>query len=212
MFLLVGLVATSPARADWQEQAASLASRVDLDVRVVSALLIKESGLAQRGENAQPWPWAMNIDGRSHYYPTKEDATKAMTEALDSGAGSIDVGLGQVNLQMNRSLLREGENPFDIDVNLRMAGDVLTYCKGRERTLPGVLGCYHRGERSGSREGQEYAAQVLSIARERYAMAPSELGVESFNLASTPPDEGGMLQVINRLKGKSNERRQIRIL
>ncbi|MBE0469917.1 MAG: transglycosylase SLT domain-containing protein [Methyloprofundus sp.] len=72
-----------------------------------------------------PHPWTANWAGKGYYYPTRLEAYRAISEAVDEGY-KVDVGLMQVNWfyhehRFNHDLWAA----LDPEVNIRVAADIL---------------------------------------------------------------------------------------
>ena len=73
----------------------------------------------------QPWPWAMDADGRAMYSDAKEAALAWTRGQLASGAQRVDVGCMQVNLQMHPNAFRSLDEAFDPAANADYAAHFL---------------------------------------------------------------------------------------
>ena len=62
---------------------------------ILYAVALTESGTHYRGERV-PWPWALNIDGRSVFCESQQDAAHQVSQAIRKQQ-SVDIGLMQVN-------------------------------------------------------------------------------------------------------------------
>lgn len=68
---------------------------------VLYSVALTESKVLLRGEYV-PWPWTLNVAGKSYYYATRTAACTALLAAINLyGAKSVDSGLGQVNIGWN---------------------------------------------------------------------------------------------------------------
>ncbi len=100
------------------------ASENDLDTRpgLLAAIAKVESGRADpHTHQTRPWPWSVNVDGDSLFFASKRQAMAAVTRALASGAGSVDVGCMQVNLQQHPAAFHTLADAFDPNVNAHYA-------------------------------------------------------------------------------------------
>ena len=64
-------------------------------VDILYAVALAESGKPYQGEQT-PWPWALNIDGRSVFCDSQQDAVYRVSQAIQQEQ-SIDIGLMQIN-------------------------------------------------------------------------------------------------------------------
>jgi hypothetical protein len=73
----------------------------------------------------QPWPWAMDADGRAMYSDGKDAALAWTRGQLADGAQFVDVGCMQVNLQMHPNAFRSLDEAFDPRINADYAAHFL---------------------------------------------------------------------------------------
>lgn len=144
--LLAAALATGPAQAqELPPPAYQLAAqRAGIPSMMLYAVALQESGV-RRDERFVPWPWSLNVAGRSRRYATRAQACAGIHQALSElPATRIDVGLGQINLGYQKHRYRQPcdlLNPYD---NLRISADIL-----KEQHAPGenwllAVGRYHR--------------------------------------------------------------------
>lgn len=111
---------------------------------VLYAVALQESGIHLRGQR-RPWPWTLNISGRSHYFSSRTEACLAIHQALTQVKPTrIDVGLAQLNIGYQRdhySTPCELLTPYR---NLTVAALILRqHRQTGEDWLP-AIGRYHR--------------------------------------------------------------------
>jgi hypothetical protein len=120
------------------------ARQADIPSTVLYAVALQESGIRLRG-NLVPWPWTLNIAGKSVRYSNRTEACLGLQRALKRvPAKRIDVGLGQINVgYQSRHFDHPCEllNPYR---NLAIAATLLS-----EQHMPGehwgvAIGRYHR--------------------------------------------------------------------
>lgn len=125
---------------------------------VLYAIALQESGAKLRGRLI-PWPWTLNVAGRSERYATRAEACAGLRRALMRVPTSrIDAGLGQVNLGYQEHRYHAPCDLLDPYRNLAIAADIL-----REQHLPGedwllAIGRYHRP--AGGEEAVRYRHSV----------------------------------------------------
>ena len=74
---------------------------------VLYAIALQESGMSIRKRRV-PWPWTLNIAGRSRYFATRAQACVALQDAQRRISDKrIDVGLAQLNLGYQRRHYRQ---------------------------------------------------------------------------------------------------------
>jgi len=81
--------------------------------------LLQAIGLVESGRRdaatgrREPWPWAINAEGESHIFATKQQAIEWVRDAQARGMRSIDVGCAQINLMHHPSAFASLEQAFD---------------------------------------------------------------------------------------------------
>ena len=151
----------SPLRAySWGEAACDSG----IPERVLFAIAQQESGRPRADGVYQPWPWAINVQGKPHYYPNEEQTLMALQRLVTRGKRWIDVGLMQISYRyhgVRAGTLATLVRPED---NLRLAAVILGECRLRMgETYRAILSCYHQGRLT--RRGVAYARRVLQKAR-----------------------------------------------
>ena len=111
---------------------------------VLYAIALQEYGARFRGR-LLPWPWTLNVAGRSERYATRQDACAGLRRALaQAPMKRIDVGLGQINLGYHAKRYREACDLLDPYRNLAIAAGILKeqHVSGEDWLL--AIGRYHR--------------------------------------------------------------------
>lgn len=114
-----------------------------------------------------PWPWTVNYQGKSHYFPDRNSAFQFTKSLVDRGFTNFDVGLGQINWYWHKERfvgLWEAFNPY---TNLSVAAKHFKeqYQRDECNTWELAVGCYHRpGQREvDKRIAKNYSTKVISI-------------------------------------------------
>lgn len=93
-----------------------------------------------------PWPWTLNVAGKSRYFEDRESACKNAMEAIDEhGPYSVDIGFTQNNWGWNG--IKYFSTPCDaLDPvgNLQAAAKILRKCFDDRGDWVEAAGCYHR--------------------------------------------------------------------
>ena len=93
---------------------------------LLDAIAKAESGRRITGATTlQPWPWALNVDGRGLYFATREQAIAWTRKTLERGSNSTDVGCMQVDLQFHPRAFRTLEEAYDPETNADYAARFL---------------------------------------------------------------------------------------
>lgn len=135
-----------------------VASEYGLPPGLLYAVALTESGQSSLSDGqVRPWPWALNIDGEGHYFPSRQVAWRALQAALTETKTSVDIGLMQISWRFHRSALGSSWQALDPYHNLRVAAAILRDCFVEHTQWIQSAGCYHapndpaRADRYGQR-------------------------------------------------------------
>ena len=108
------------------------------------------------------WPWTVNTEGASRYFPTREDAIAFVREAQARGVRSIDVGCLQVNLKWHPDAFPDLVTAFEPRANTRYAARFLGELRRAHGTLDEAIARYHSAQ---SERGAAYRQRVTGNLR-----------------------------------------------
>lgn len=151
-------------------QLSNLEQQHQIPSQLLKAISMTESGLYHKASNQMiPWPWAVNVEGKAYYYPTKVEAVQAVRKHLKKGRTSIDVGCMQINLKYHPTAFSSLENAFDPKQNIAYAANFLKNNYARHSSWKKAIASYHSETAS---LGQPYAQKVLNTwKKERLLLA-----------------------------------------
>jgi hypothetical protein len=101
----------------------------------IPAGLLMAIGLVESGRTdpltgqRDPWPWAVNVEGRGALLDTREAALAFVRQAEAGGARSIDIGCMQVNRMHHPTAFASLEHGFDPGANADYAARFLRQLK-----------------------------------------------------------------------------------
>lgn len=124
-------------------QAAQTAARkhsVPLDVLRTVALM--ETGRRQGGR-LQPWPWALNAGGKSHWLPSKAKAKATARAILATGQRNLDFGCFQLNYHWHGKNFTSLDALLDPMQNADYAARFLLGHYQRLGNWKAAVGAYH---------------------------------------------------------------------
>lgn len=143
--LLLGLFSSSVVAQERPPAAYQAAAReARIPAVVLFAVALQESGMKRRGQLI-PWPWTLNVAGRSYRFQTRRQACAALDAALGGWPKTrIDVGLGQINVGYHGHRVAKPCDLLDPYRNLAICASIL-----REHHRDGddwlvAVGRYHR--------------------------------------------------------------------
>ena len=108
------------------------------------------------------WPWTVNAEGQSRYFPTKGEAIAFVRALRAGGVQSIDVGCLQVNLKWHPDAFPNLETAFDPVANARYGARFLGELYRQHGTLDVAVGRYHSAQ---SERGEAYRQRVSGNMR-----------------------------------------------
>ncbi|MFA6139135.1 MAG: transglycosylase SLT domain-containing protein [Hyphomicrobium sp.] len=117
-------------------------------------------GLSESGRGGSLQPYALNIDGRPAYEPSKPAALRAFRQAKLDGAKLIDVGCMQINHYYHGERFASLEDMFDPAKNVEYAARFLSELKEREGTWTKAIARYHAGPNNAPAQ-KSYVCRVI---------------------------------------------------
>ncbi|WP_339803227.1 lytic transglycosylase domain-containing protein [Saezia sanguinis] len=101
------------------------ASEAGIPSTVLYAVALQESGTPIRGK-IRPWPWTLNVAGKSLYFTSRDAACQELTCALkQTSAKRVDVGLGQINVGYHGERVTTPCDLLDPGTNLSIAATII---------------------------------------------------------------------------------------
>jgi len=130
------------------------------------ALALQESKVWLRRQ-WRPWPWTLNVAGRSLYFANRRAACAALLSALGThSAYRVDAGLGQINLGWHGKRFATPCAALDPHLNLAEAADILKAQHALTGDWVSAAGRYHRpaGGAAAARYRAAFQRQLARIA------------------------------------------------
>ena len=110
--------------------------------------------------NVRPWPWAVNVQGKGHWFDTREEAEAFVMEHYNRGIRNIDVGIMQINLRWHGHRVSHPLDLFDMETAIRVGEEILLEAIA---SAPGDMtlgvGRYHHWEHENV--SRQYGNRVL---------------------------------------------------
>lgn len=145
LVLAIGVYACAAHAQEVPPPAYQLAAqRAGIPSLVLYAVALQESGIRRNGRIV-PWPWSLNVAGKSRRFATRADACAGLQQAMRATPlKRIDAGLVQINLGYQHHRYTHACDLLDPYRNLAIAADIL-----KEQHIPGgdwllTIGRYHR--------------------------------------------------------------------
>jgi len=129
--------------------------------KTLSSIAMQESGFKPQGfEKKIVWPWAVNVEGKSHYFQSKNEAVAFTKQQLRLGRNSIDVGCMQINLKHHPDAFSSIENAFDPHKNVDYGASFLRSNYDKLGNWHKAISYYHSADPI---KGLKYRNSVLKF-------------------------------------------------
>lgn len=145
LLLPLALIATPAAAgpADICEGAiARGAARAGVPQEVLHAISLTETGRADGGR-FRPYPWAINREGQSHWFGSREEALAFARASVAAGRPSFDIGCFQINYYWHGRNFPSLEAMFDPDAGAAYAAQFLRSLYAERGDWSAAAGAYH---------------------------------------------------------------------
>ncbi len=163
LIVLAGLIFPSAGWSDEPVPAGyrAIAAEQDIPQSVLYAVALTESGRQVASASLyRPWPWTLNVAGRGYFFDSRMAAWQALTDWLQAGKRSIDIGLMQVNWRYHQERLGTPWQALDPYHNLRVGAGILQDCFTARQDWWASVGCYHAP--ANPQKAGQYRRRVLS--------------------------------------------------
>jgi hypothetical protein len=144
------LAPVAPARAETAEQGAALceqaivngARRGGVPPEVLLAVSLTETG-RKIGGRLRPWPWAINREGKGHWFDDRAEALAFAEASLAQGRRSFDVGCVQINYRWHGHAFPTLDDMFDPEWTATYAAQFLRSLYEERGSWSAAAGAYH---------------------------------------------------------------------
>ena len=118
------------------------ARRGGVPQEVLHAVALTETGRKQDGR-LRAWPWAINREGKGHWFETYEEALAFAKASLAEGRPSFDVGCVQINYRWHGHAFPSIEAMFDPEWTATYAAQFLRTLYEERGSWSAAAGAYH---------------------------------------------------------------------
>lgn len=129
---------------------------------VLYSLALTESNKLLDNGNVRPWPWTLNVEGKSYYYATRAEACIALNRFLIT-TRIVDIGLTQQNWRYQGVHFSSPCAVFEPVDNLTHAARLLREGYRVHGSWVGAAGWFHRP--AGGPLAEKYKRHFLSHYR-----------------------------------------------
>lgn len=187
--MLFGVGTSVSASGPWRcyQAAINAANATGVPIEVLIALTWTETGRAIDGQT-QPWPWAVNSGGTSHWFPDRQAAVEFAALSLRNGTTNLDAGCFQINYRWHGTNFASIEDMFDPDLNALYAARLIGALHLESNDWSVAAGTYHsRTPALATRYRavfERYLSSVRSTAEPDWN--PDQVGTNSRRRTSRP--------------------------
>ncbi|MGV6989217.1 lytic transglycosylase [Testudinibacter sp. P80/BLE/0925] len=170
-----------------------IAAEQGVPAEMLFAISLNESKTKLTSKAVKPWPWTLNVKGKSYFYPTRQEACSALENFVRKfSLKNIDVGLAQVNIGWNgKHFFASHCAGFEPMENLRVASIILKNCYRTHKDWVNAAGCYHhpKGGTPAARYKQNIRTHLAKIKKGAYTSPETTI------LPLHPPQEISALPI-----------------
>ena len=135
-------VAAAERRGEWACAAKDAIFNLILNDRV-QAKIIAAIAMNESKYKGYPWPWTINVNGKSMYFKSREDAYQEILRQIKSGATSIDIGITQINWQYHSHYFSSPWEALQPSKNILVSQAILKNLQQKFGSWGQAIRCYH---------------------------------------------------------------------
>jgi Transglycosylase SLT domain len=118
------------------------AEKTGVPLSVLKAISLTETG-RKRGGRFRPWPWTINMEGKGHWFDSREEARAFVDKEFARGARSFDIGCFQINYKWHGQEFASIDEMFDPMANALYAARLLGQLHAETGNWGKAAGAYH---------------------------------------------------------------------
>lgn len=122
---------------------AQLSQKTNVPADILYALAAQETNSRMNDKTARPWPYTINVNGKSERYANYEQLVARSKEIIKSGKRSFDVGFFQVNWRWHSHRVASIEQLAHPEYNGLVAAQILIEQYRIHRNWVVAAGRYH---------------------------------------------------------------------
>ncbi len=142
---------------------------------ILTAVALTETGTMQKGR-LEPYPWAINVEGKGFLFSTKQKAIDAVNAYLKQGKTSIDIGCMQLNWYWHGQKFGHSvEKAFDPQTNITIGAQYIKEHYQTYKNWDKAVSRYHSGTSTFAHQYYQKYASNLKIARANLGITHSSV-------------------------------------
>jgi hypothetical protein len=157
------------ATPDCETLAIEASQRYGVPEGLLIAIARTESGIARGAADLRAWPWTANVQGKSHYYDTRQEMLTHLGRVVAEDISNFDVGCMQLNYRWHGDHFASLDRMLDPESNVAYAARYLSQLHDETGSWDGATRYYH------SRDPKRGAA-YLDRVREMHAALETPAG------------------------------------
>lgn len=163
-------------------------------LQVMLAITRVETGRDYNGE-LQPWPWAVNSAGQSHWFDSHDEAVAFVQNTVAAGQANIDIGCFQLNMHWHGEAFASIDAMFDPDQNADYAARFLVHNHAQTGNWVDAVARYHSATPVHAAAYVERVEKVLALLEDAGARHVAGVGAFGGNDdLPDPPNQYPLLQ------------------
>ena len=156
--LHVVALASTGADAVCEREMAAASRRHDVPLAILYAV-----GMTESGRKGSLHRFAMNIEGKSYFATSVNDALSAFKAARAKGKKLIDVGCMQINHHYHGEKFKSVAQMFDPRANVEYAAIFLSELREREGNWTLAVARYHAGPKNNPAQKRYVCAVITNM-------------------------------------------------
>lgn len=117
-----------------------------------------ESTWNRKGEKKGPWPWALNVKGKSYYFTTKKKAVNFLKGLSEKKLNRVDIGCMQINYRYHHQHFKSFKTMINPKKNVMYGASFLKDLYVKNKNWLTAIAHYHSKRKH---RGQKYAQKVI---------------------------------------------------
>ncbi len=116
----------------------------NLPNKLLTSISLVESGLKKK-DNFKPWPWTLNIAGKSKYFNSKSETVNYLKESLRKSKNA-DIGCMQINYKYHGHMFNDIEQMLNPENNVKYAAEFLRKLFTKYKSWNEAISRYHSSQ------------------------------------------------------------------
>lgn len=171
-FLSFELANASPSNNLCLRAITQVSRQTGVPYDVLTAVALTETG-TKRGKDYEPWPWAINVEGKGYMFKTRDEAIQNTMHHIYGGKTSVDLGCMQMNWRWHKGKFGSSiVKAFDPYTNVSAAATFLKSLYQQTGNWMQAIGRYHSGTYKFAKIYMAKASVNRNLVRKRLGIAP----------------------------------------